>query len=91
MLFAGFRANIADFCAESANMGGQQRHPTEPLSSQHTDIRALTAEPDASAHQLSIRMGFHSNHVIATPIANMRAPETGGHAVFHFLAHVSFL
>jgi hypothetical protein len=61
------------------------------LSTQDTNIRALAAEPDASTRQLSILMGFHSNHVIAAPIADMRTPETGGHAIFHFLIQVFFL
>ena len=78
VLFTDPSTCVADIGAETAQSITHRGASTHPLASQHADIRALAAQPNALCHELLITMMVHADHVVAASLAGLGTGKTGG-------------
>ena len=78
VLFTDLGTSVADIGAEAAQSITHRGTLTHPTAGQHTDIRALAAQPNTLCHELLITMMVHADHVVAAGLASLGTGETGG-------------
>jgi hypothetical protein len=78
VLFTDLGTCVTDIGAEAAQSITHRGASTHPLAGQHTDIRALAAQPNTLCHELLITMMVHADHVVAAGLASLGTGETGG-------------
>jgi len=78
VLFTDLGTCVTDVGAEAAQSIGHRGTSTHPSAGQHTDIRALAAQPNTFCHEFLITMMVHADHVVAAGLASLGTGEKGG-------------
>jgi hypothetical protein len=91
MLFADFCALIAYVGAQRAELFRQRGDSAHPATGHRADIRTFPAKPQTPLHELRIGLMLHSDHIICTLVADLRATKTRCDTVFPFRCQRSFI
>jgi hypothetical protein len=77
--FAHFRTAVAQVGAKLGERLGLGRVATDEFRGEETQVRAITTEPNALAHQIVmlVILAFHADHVVCAGLANLGALGTG--------------